>query len=485
MAGCTGVTFGKVIVRPRGGCLFPATEPQFQGSGVSEGEVDLGGLAIVPDPNVKIVIDPRRQRLDTTGTVRVILRGGGLPDLTIFKGELHLDFKIGGSGIGAKILDVDAAGLDLGGFPIVGRIQVFLTEDGVRIPLSLRLPPALGGISGEATLIARRGSGVTVDSARISADVIPVGPLAIEDLDIRYAGGDWSGQAALALPPRPGGLRLGASVVFRDGRFVRGSVSLTPAPFPGLLIATNVYAAEFRGAFGIDPLSFSVGATIGAFPAAPPVYAVDVRGDLTATFDKEVVLRLDASARVLSLAVSKAIAQITTGGYGSITGEARLDLAAVSAGGTLDVAIDGPGGRFAGILKGDVTVLGITTAGAEALVSNAGVGLCVEDVVEAGAFIAADGDITTFGPGIDSCDLEAYRGPPIARPAQAGATTFTIPRGTRAASVELRGAGGVPDVVLMLPAGTRTPPSPPPTPRRAACPRSPRRCRSCSCARSG
>lgn len=465
VAGCTGVTFGKVIARPRGGCLFPADDPQFQGAAVSEGEIDLGGLAIVPEANVKIVIDPRRQRLDTTGTVRVVLRGGGLPDLTIFKGELHVDFKATGSGVGAKILDFDPSGLDLGGFPITGRIQVFLTEEGVRMPISIKLPPALGGISGEATLLVRRGSGVTVESARISADVIPIGPLAIEGLDIRYSGsGSWSGAATLALPPRPGGMRLGAAVEFRDGRFVRGSLALTPLPFPGVPIATNVYASEFRGKFEVDPLSIGAGATIGAFPTAPPVYTVDVKGDLTATFDREVVFRLDASARVLTLGVARSQAIITTAGFGSITGEARLDLAAVSAGGTLDVAVDGPGGRFAGSLKGSIEVLGITTAGAEALVSNAGVGLCVEDVVEAGAFVASDGSVTTFGPGIDVCDLDAYRGPPIARPAQAGTATFSIPRGAGAASVEVTGTGGVPDVTLVSPSGARIVPVAPNAP---------------------
>jgi len=95
---------------------------------------------------------------------------------------------------------------------------VRLAADGVRIPLSMRLPPSLGGISGEATLATRLGSGVTLESARIRAGVVPIGPMAIEDLDIGYAANEWNGKATLALPPRPGGAKLGAAVRFRNGR---------------------------------------------------------------------------------------------------------------------------------------------------------------------------------------------------------------------------------------------------------------------------
>jgi hypothetical protein len=469
VAGCQLVKFAAVQIRPRGGCLLPSVDPAFRGASVSEREIDLNGLAIVPDANVKIVIDPRRRRLDTTGNVRVILRGGGLPDLTIFRGQLHIDFQATGADSGSTIFDFDAGGLDLGGFPIAGRIAVRLAPDGVRIPLSLRLPPALGGISGEATLATRLGSGVTLESARIRASLVPIGPMAIEDLDIGYAANEWNGKATLALPPRPGGAKLGASVRFRNGKFLGGSLELT-LPGLGVPIAPNIYFLSARGAFNAEPLTFHVGASIGAYPITPnpPTFTAQLDGDLTLRVRQEVEFQLDVALKALGIQVSDAHGRLTTGGYGELTAHfgADLDVLAVSASGTF--AFDGPSGRFASEFKGSASIAGKEVTGGAGTLSNAGVAVCGNlPGGSLGVWIPAHGDPKIFGDALSGCDLGDYRGPEVprptraAKPRQAGPATFVVPANAKSASVEVTGVGGPPAVVLTAPDGSTITPGDP------------------------
>ena len=61
----------------------------------------------------------------------------------------------------------------------LGRCKVALT---IRKDMLNSMGKAHGGISGEAVLAVRISTGVTVQSARIRAKSIPLGPLAIEDL---------------------------------------------------------------------------------------------------------------------------------------------------------------------------------------------------------------------------------------------------------------------------------------------------------------
>ena len=68
---------------------------------VSEGPFRLNGLVIVPDANVQVQIDPSAKTIRSTGTVSVLLRAPGVPDITLFRGVLDLDAT--GKGAGAAL----------------------------------------------------------------------------------------------------------------------------------------------------------------------------------------------------------------------------------------------------------------------------------------------------------------------------------------------------------------------------------------------
>lgn len=462
-AGCDRVTVGALRATPQQGCLLPSVDPAYPGAAVSQGPIDLNGLLVVPDPGVRIMLDPRRRAIDTSGKVRVILRGAGI-DVTLLHAELHI--KLDSVASGAPLLDVDPADLDLAGFPIAGRVIARLTPTGVRIPLSLTLPGAFGGITGAATVIAESGRGVRLDSLRIAVGRAAVGPLEVRDLLIAYTGSSetWRGRATLGLPPQPGGAALGADVTFVGGRFRMGNFSLSP-PFPGIAIGPNVYFTQLRGGFGLDPVRISVGAGFGAFPIAPPgLYTVGVDGDLELTIDGgTVLLRYTGRGRVVGVALQQVVLNATTDGLADLTAGYDVDLKALAVSGSLQGFVDGPRRQFGASGSAQVRIAGIPAVGQRAALSNEGLGVCYTAL---GGSFAATYDFSEglpagldVGASLGGCDLGAFEPPARgARAAQAGGTAFPVAAGTKVQNVEITAAGGVPAVVLRAPDGTMVTP---------------------------
>ena len=471
-AGCQLVKFGAVEIRPHQGCLRPSIDTAFRGAFVAHGEIDLNGLAIVPIGNAQIVIDPRRGRISSVGDVKLVLRGGGLPELTLMRGKIDIDLK-GNASVGEMLLkDLAPSGLDLGGFPISGDIDVQLTKGGLRIPLTLKLPPELGGVSGTITLIVKPFEGVTVESVHVHADQVPIGPLTLEDIDVTYANDKWDGAAALRLPPPRTGAKIALDVHFQHGKFLEAGVSIQLPGF-GVLIAPQTYFYKADGRFKVDPIFLSLTGHVGAMPIKPdgPTFTVNVDGTISLTVAKDVEFRLQGNAEVVGLSMSEIDGLVTTGGYAEVNGKFGLDLAEVSVHAGGGIKIDGKSGRFAGQFEGDMAIADIPLLSGTGVVSNNGAGACVSELGSYGlVVISTSGDISVDG-GLGKCGgrLDAYKGAEVvptrgtgkvARAAQAGTGTFTVPANTTGLSIEVTGAGGVPSVVLVDPAGRQIVPQP-------------------------
>ncbi|MDX6663902.1 MAG: hypothetical protein QOG68_108, partial [Solirubrobacteraceae bacterium] len=128
---CQQVTFGVVKVEGQLGCFLHGTG-SFSNDVISDGELNLNGLRIIPDAGVQIIMDPHAHTLNTTGKVRVIAEGGGL-SVTLWHGELHIDLPTAGAETDLFNFDMSQFAADLDGFPIDAKIDVKLTADGVRI----------------------------------------------------------------------------------------------------------------------------------------------------------------------------------------------------------------------------------------------------------------------------------------------------------------------------------------------------------------
>jgi hypothetical protein len=464
-AGCQLVKFGAVEVRPHQGCLRPSIDTAFRGAFVAHGEIDLNGLAIVPIANAQIVIDPRRGRISSIGDVKLVLRGGGLPELTLMRGKIDIDLK-GNASVGEMLLkDLSPSGLDLGGFPISGDIDVQLTKGGLRIPLTLKLPPELGGVSGTITLVVKPLEGVTIESVHVHADQVPIGPLTLEDIDVTYANDKWDGAAALRLPPPRTGAKISLDVHFEHGRFLEAGVSIQLPGF-GVLIAPQTYFYKADGRFRVDPIFLSLTGHVGAMPIKPdgPTFTVTVNGTISLTVAKDLEFGLQGTAEVAGLSMSEITGLLTTGGYAEVNGKFKLELLEVSVDAGGGIAIDGKSGKFAGQFEGDMSIADIPLLSGTGVVSNNGAGACVSELGSYGlVVISTSGDISVDG-GVGKCGgrLDSYKGQvvrtragtrQVAHAAQAGTGAITVPPNTTGLSVEVTGAGGVPDVVLVDPAG--------------------------------
>lgn len=466
-AGCKEAGFADVKLAPLAGCLLESTDPAFPGALVSSGEVDFLGLILRPVGGTKIVFDPRKRTLNTTGRVKIILRGSAIGEIEL--ADLKLNVQLGSNAGQSLFKGVKLPkGPNIKGFPIDADFDIKIAGDGVNIPVSLKLPKALGGISAGATLRAEMGRGAVLQSFAFSVGRIPLGPLEIEALSVAYDGtaNRWSGTAGLKLPL--GALKL--SVSFVDGRFDRGEVDLR-FPRPGIAVFPKVYFLGVTGAFSPDPLSVSVGASFGAIYTPPPadVFAVELDGTLTlSVVNGGAQFKFDGVERIFNIQVGTGTALATTDGYASIRGRFGIDLEVVSLDGSASFWVDGPSAQFAGTFDTNTRVFGIPITGAKGTLSTKGVAGCIRVPVPAPPDTFAPGyagvGYTWGGPGElifgDTCDMSAYQVPPPAgRAAQAGgAQSFTLGGGVKTANVLVRGESAAPLVDVIAPDGRRITP---------------------------
>lgn len=496
---CQKLSFDAVDVQSPGSCFLGSAK---RGVKVAEDVVRMNGLDIVPEAGVKIVLDSAAKRIDTTGTVRVVARATGIPDITLYRGELHIDLRLEAKDLRkddptspckGRRLAAFGGDADLLGFPIKGGVQVFLTEDASCIPLNLELPKAFGGVRGAAVLRATNETGLKIDTLDFGVDRAFVGPLLIERLRVSYtaAGDRWLGTAKLGVPPQPGGLAIDGRVVFEKGRFAEGSITVTP-PYPGIALGPwPAYLTRVGGEFGIDPVRIGVNASVGILQLPPRSYVFRIDGRFKVTFTDPVVFELTGQGFLHDLKIANVAAKVTTDGFVKLG--ARLDLAlpGLSLNAGMDMFVDVPTKTYSARVKGAGCIAGVCVAQADAIVSSKGLGVCITTGITYGA--GYRWGASPFDVDIDllSCDLTDYEvpAPPGAgraagggssagraagaadaagagddraatRQAVPGGRSFVVPKGARVVNVRLEGAGDAqPRVALVAPDGTRVEPS--------------------------
>ncbi len=492
---CARLAFGAVEMDSQAGCFLHGTGGS-AGVTVSTGEINLNGLHLVPDAGVSIMIDPRAHTVNTTGAVSVLLEGEGIT-VTLFHGALHLQLPVASAGTTLFSFDQSAFGLDLFGFGAKGRVDVILTPDGVRVPVSLGLPPVLGDVRGAATLIADRTSGLHFNSLHIHVGNILLGPLLIDHLDIDYAGDSdtWSGDGAVQFPPAGagGGLAL-IDVAFQHGAYKHAGFEYTPPP-PGIVIGPFVYLNSIGGELGLDPTHIGADAKIGAgTPGVGGISPVNIDGRFDMTFPSH-----GPADFKMSGAVSFFVFDIATGyldfqsdGYAGFGGEVGGDFGPIHIAASADGFVDATNGNFGADVKGDACVnisfdvpitgntvdLGCVGLGGEIAVSNAGFAACASFNVP--AYGEASGGIdypfADFSPALllnpaaltvsiiahlsFPCHAGRYHVPPrpavssaTARAAQAGGTAVTLPAGNPSETIVVNGTAAAPHVTVAGPGG--------------------------------
>lgn len=481
---CSELSFGAFTAEAVGGCILKGTGARSQ-EYVTGGEINLWGLRIIPEAGVKIIIDPKRLQLDTTGTVRVLVTAPApVGDVLLFKGELHRDLSKVVPGTNLFEFSTGDAVKGILGFDIAGGINVRLERDGVHIPLNLKLPPAFGGFQASAEFVATKDEGLRIDSVRLEAGPIPLGALLINKIELEYKGGDdlWTGFGSITVPAG-GTLDLGAQ--FAMGAFKSATFSFTPGtPVP---IGPFVYLLQFGGGFFLDPVTINANATIGAGAAVAGRSPVEVRGDFTMTFPEvgPADFRLKGTVGLFMFRIGEGELNFQSDGYAAFRGRTGVSLGPLSVDANLDGFIDAPTGQYGASLDGKVELCLVVDveldeirvcagASAAAAVSSKGFAACARfkppiiDAFEAGltypwedwnpAFLANPLAFSaSILSNIGGCHVEEYRITPTrARASQAGAaTTFEVPPGLPSQTVLLTGNGGRPDVTVTGPGGQK------------------------------
>jgi hypothetical protein len=480
-ASCTDVHFGAVDALAESGCFLRDPRNPTSGAAVTQGNIRLNGLEIIPDAGATIAIDPRQHSIDTTGSVSVVLRAPLFGDLTIWHGELHAKLPGALAGVGQTLFEFDTNkfATSLKGFPLDGMIEVQIKPGGaVAVPISLQLPAYLGGISGGATLLADNTHGLRISSVHIGVQDLVLGALEIKDLNISYSGeGDvWKGGATLNIPAGTPYFGITVAVEFDHGDFTMGSFNVM-LPYPGVPIFTDAYLAGFGGGFDIHPprKTFFGNITVGGIPLDPPNYAITVNGKVSITFvdNGPVIVTVEGTGALHGFQIATAKLVFQTNGYFEVDGNVNIDLGVAALEAGVKAFIDLPAKEFSSELQGHLTLLGYDVASADSVISSKGVGAC------GSAFGVSLGIGYLWGGSVDviagigaSCDLSQYVEQPVsnaapdvaagqggARQAHAAAAGIPVAVGAPFEDVAITGAGGVPTVVLTDPAGRQISPS--------------------------
>ena len=429
------------------------------------GEIRLNGLEIIPDAGVQIVIDPRRHTINTTGSVRVVLRAPVVGDITLWHQALHADLSGSLASSGHTLFDFNTATAStLKGFPFAGSIDVEIQHDSVVIPVSLKLPSYMGGVTGQATLIADNANGLNLSSLHIGVPDLLLGALEVKDLDIDYAatGNVWTGSATLNIPAGTPYFGIAVAVRFDDGDFTMGSFNVS-VPFPGVPIFTDSYLDGFGGGFDIHPdrRSFHGSVSVGAIPLDPPNYTIRVTGTVTITFVNggPVVLEADGSGSVHGFDIANAKLIFQTNGYFEVNGNVDIDLAVAELKAEMDAFVDLPGKEFSANVSGELSIGGASAISVQAVISSLGVAACGSEFGLHAGLSYPWGGTPDASVGTGGCDLSPFEVRPVSVASIAGRTgrTRVATVATSASApfedIAVTGASAPPSVILTSPGG--------------------------------
>lgn len=478
---CQRIRFGAAEALLQDGCFLNAATGRAK---VSTGAIRFNGLEIIPDADVQIIVNARTRTLDTTGTVSVVLRARGIPDVVLYRGRLNLRLSAARSGTSLFEFSRGLFPTNVLGFPVQGDVDVRLTDRGVQIPISLKLPQAFGGVTGATTLRADNDRGLVVESLEFRADGVPLGVATMRRLHVQYkaTGGtsvgdclrpptsgasaeanEWAGVFELQLPPPATGPALCGSVRFAGGAFRAATFNIDLPP-PGIVLFPGVSITALGGGLALSPTQIDASMRIAAIQAGSGG-VVNLDGRLSARFGSPFQLRGSARTSTAGVTLGEGEFVISSDGYVSLRLNAGPEVGPVAIRTRIAGFVDGPRREFSLSGRGQVCVEGVCVDGGGAVISTRGLAACLPaPAVPRGAGYRWGSSPLSVDIWLLSCDMDEYevrdtRAAEI-RSHQAGAEGAAAVTGRPAsATFRVSGEGGVPDVDLIGPDGAAATPA--------------------------
>lgn len=487
---CQSVGFGSFSISTAAGCFLKGTGNN-KGVVVTSGSVTLNGLIIQPDPGSRLVIDPRALTIDTIGQASVIVRNGST-DVVLFHGRINRN--LSGLRPGSLLFEFPAGefAANVLGFDVAADIPVYLTADGVRIPIDVDLPAEFGGFTGHAELTAD-ANGLNLSSLDIHIGPVPLGVLTVDSIDISWKGDQsWAGTGKLTVPA---GGSIDAHVEFDQGEF-KGAGFNYPLT-PPATIGPFVYLLSVGGDLSLRPVVIAARAAFGAGVAVQGESPVKLDGQFTMRFPAAAPasFRFDGQVELFLFRIGQGFLEFQSDGYAQFGGQSQLELGPLSGGVNVEGFIDATTGQYGADINGnaqfcmnfDVGVDSIPVCGgvgAEAAVSSVGFAACARlnppdpiggvsaglamrwDDVSPGVLVSP---VVLTAQIIESiaipCDTAEYRIPPprqlSARAERVGGEAIAIDGGLPTATILVKGSGGTPDVTVRGPGGQTVSPASP------------------------
>jgi hypothetical protein len=447
------VDVGAATVLAREGCL------QRKGSKyTTKGDVRVNGIDFSVPSGTAITVDTSARTITSTGKVEAKVGNVKLDDAAIGWKVPQGGGQILRSDGQPAFFDTGKFGIEFLGLPISGQTTAKVKPDGsVEIPANLGLPSPFGGlgglgsITGGVTLRANNDQGLILSGFTLRAKDVGVGIASIDELALDYSAGDdtFTSHGVLSLPVVGSGLE--ADFGLRQGKFdyLRGNF---PLPAGGVPVATQVFLREIgfevQGKTPEHPTKLAGSLTFGGGPKIGDIDLIAVKGTVSYTFPDAPnpgVFRVEGDGSIVDIQVATIFAQYVTSGAFTFGLDLGLGSEQLGIFGGVDGGMDLANLKWQmhGFVKGCVVTCFLQV---EMLASSKAMAACAFGISV----------IYEWGEGLDGglgCDLDEYKVLHIARLAQTGTQTVTLPKGLPAAALEITGNGGPPRVTITGPGG--------------------------------
>lgn len=440
---------------------------------VSTQPVRLNGLDFTPKPGAAIVlVGPiTLGKLNAESLPAFIVSSNatvGFNGATLDSGQIRIPLGYGDPSHRVHLGDFKLAGLPLvGDLPISGKVGVDLAYRRTEIHVAAQLPDIFrssdgGAVTGAGLLTLDNPNGLLLDQLEIKVPHAAIGGFGVDNLDFKYARQDstWDASGSVTFPP---GASLLAHVLIQHGALKYLYVKATP-PDPGIQSAPGVFINYIDFTYdGGDKsgIGGGIGVSAGGKVSVPwgdgQCSLIRVDGHFFLQFADPATYTADGDVYLLCVHLVHGYYTANTDGHFGIGGDADFKIGDdIEFSARIDAAADT---NFAHTqidadLEACVTFwIGGGCVGAEAAVSDVGVGICADlGFTHAGGGIVFPSKIILFA---DSCDISPFR--PLGRtahPAAAGgAQSFKWGAGKPSGLVAVSAAGGPPTFTLSGPNG--------------------------------
>lgn len=376
-------------------------------------------------------------------------------------------------------------GLKLAGLTFATGFCIDFKDDGTYLKVDLKLPAALGGISGSVTLFQDNLAGMHLDEVHLKSERASLfGVIGMKNLHFDYLGREnkWQGGGEMFFPPG-GGFEVQVGLVNGTLDYLR----LVAEPSPGLPLGEGLFLSkigiDYRGGSGLafGGIAGITAATKVNVPLLGNCAILEVTGEFLFTLRPALGYSQHGDADVACIHFGNATFEADVTGRVAFEGEADfklkvpgIDFVAVEFNAHLGLGFQIPWDAPERLLRGELPdfprfqadagvrgeVLGLPIAEAEAVISTDGFGLCGRPFAFApymGAGYVINGPNRGFKVMKDSCNIAQFR--LQSRSARAdlppGARTLSFPGKPGIGIVGITGADRPPRVLLTGPKGER------------------------------